>query len=559
MSSRTTSATTAAARCVSEAERERVTAMAGALTVFGIALAARLWLLDGPPHIDELYTVLAAEGWLAEGVPRIADGLYPRAWLYTAFIAQWFDWFGHGIESARAPSAIAGALLVPMVFLWTRAVATAPAAWIAALLTALSPLTIQTSQFARFYALHALLFWLAATAVYVAVEPRRQPRTRLGAAALALALVALCAHLQPLTLIGLAAIGSWFAGAVIVPWLWKRRQRRLLLSGSLLAAGAVGTVLLGAAWLSGVLGVALEQYRGVPLHLADRQNEVWYYSELLVDHYPSLWALFPLAGLVALARRPRPAAFCGTIFVTVFILLSFGGMKTQRYLVFALPFLYVVWGIALAAAWPWLRAGATFVSHRAARVLTPGLPRRPTSTALLALTIVFLLVVHKATATLLPMPLGRRVPDPAPMYDWTEARTRLAPELERASVVLTGWELHTLYYLGRFDITLSASRFSELPEPHEFGIDSRTGRPVISRAASVALVMQCFPDGLVVVNPEYWRDEGELNNEMANVIEARAAPIQLPGALGILAFRWQSRMEDPVPPACARIPGYEDG
>jgi hypothetical protein len=556
MSLRSTSPNSAVAPQVTAAERGRWTAVTGALAVFGIALAARLWLLEAPPHMDELYMVLAAEGWRAEGVPRIADGLYPRAWLYTAFLAEWFDWFGSGIESARVPSALAGALLAPMVFLWTRAAAGAPAGWVAALLTALSPLAIQISQFARFYALHALLFWLAATAVYIAAEPRRRPRTRLAASLLAVALFALCAHLQPLTLIGLAAVALWFAGAVVAPWLWKHRHQRLLVGGSLAAAAAIGAALLAAAWHAGLLAAALEEYRGVALHLADRRNEVWYYSEILVSQYPSLWALFPLAALLALARRPRPAAFCCTIFVSAFVLLSLGGMKTQRYLVFALPFLYVVWGIALAAAWPWLRAGVLAVSDRAARALAPGLPRRPTITALLALTVVFLLVVHKATATLLFMPLGRRVPDPAPRYDWTEAQSLLAPELERASVVLTGWELHTLYYLGRFDITLSASRLSEIPGAEEFGIDTRTGRPVISRAASVALVMDCFPDGLIVVNPEYWRSEEDLTNAMADVITARATPIELPDTLGMLAFRWDNPVDD-APAACTVIPGYD--
>jgi hypothetical protein len=243
--------------------------------------------------------------------------------------------------------------------------------------------------------------------------------------------------------------------------------------------------------------------------------------------------------------------------VTAFVLLSLAGMKAERYLVFVLPFLYVVWGIALAAIWPWLRAGTIALTDRAARALAPGLPRRALSAALVVLTVLFLLVVHKSTATLLLTPFGRRVPDPAPKYDWTEARALLAPELERASVVLTGWELHTLYYLGRFDMTLSASRLSEIQDPHEFAIDSRTGRPVISRAASVTLVMECFPDGLVVVNPEYWRSEAELNNEMADVIVARATPIELPSTLGMLAFKWHNATDDAPPPACAAIPGYE--
>ena len=35
--------------------------------------------LDRPPHPDELYQIIPAEGLLASGQPRIADGLYTRA------------------------------------------------------------------------------------------------------------------------------------------------------------------------------------------------------------------------------------------------------------------------------------------------------------------------------------------------------------------------------------------------------------------------------------------------------------------------------------------------
>ena len=123
--------------------------------------------------------------------------------------------------------------------------------------------------------------------------------------------------------------------------------------------------------------------------------------------------------------------------------------------------------------------------------------------------------------------------------------------------MLTGWELLSLYYLGRFDLTLSASRLSEIPDSQEFGIDPRTGRPVISRAESVALVMECFPDGLVVVNPENWRSGAQLNDAMADVIEARAKPIELPSGLGILAFRWQNPTNDEPPARCSAIPGFD--
>jgi hypothetical protein len=39
--------------------------------------------LEDFPRNDELYTVLAARGWLSDGVPRIGDGVYDRAPLFT--------------------------------------------------------------------------------------------------------------------------------------------------------------------------------------------------------------------------------------------------------------------------------------------------------------------------------------------------------------------------------------------------------------------------------------------------------------------------------------------
>src|SRR3569832_1653105 len=43
--------------------------------------------LDRPPHPDELYQIIPAEGLLATGEPRIADGLYTRALAQTWIIA----------------------------------------------------------------------------------------------------------------------------------------------------------------------------------------------------------------------------------------------------------------------------------------------------------------------------------------------------------------------------------------------------------------------------------------------------------------------------------------
>jgi hypothetical protein len=106
------------------------------LVLFTITILARLPGLADLPMNDEFYTLLAARGWLLEGEPRIADGLYPRAELFTILTAQFFAALGESFVVARLPALVAGGLLVVLVFVWTRAQAGQLAAWIAALLLA---------------------------------------------------------------------------------------------------------------------------------------------------------------------------------------------------------------------------------------------------------------------------------------------------------------------------------------------------------------------------------------------------------------------------------------
>ena len=165
----------------SEVARNNLWLSVGAL--FAASVLIRLVGLDHLPRNDELYTSLAASGWLADGVPRIADGVYERAQLYTILIANFFAAFGNSLVVARLPSLIAGSLLVVAVFAWTRAVAGGLPAWITALFLCLSPLSIQLSQYARFYTLQPLMFWLGAIGIYVLVENRRRWQISLPIAA----------------------------------------------------------------------------------------------------------------------------------------------------------------------------------------------------------------------------------------------------------------------------------------------------------------------------------------------------------------------------------------
>ena len=518
-----------------------------------LALAVRLPGLDNATHFDELYHFLAAQGWLAEGQLRIADGTYNRTPLFTIFLAQWLGVFGESVVVARLPSLIVGVALVVLVFLWTRTVAGTPAAVLAALLLAFDPENVQISQFARFYALHALFFWLGAVGTYRLVT---SPPPALGRAALLTAGVLLCfgvsLYLQVTTLIGLLGVAVWSVLALGLPWLarFSPPARWGIVAGSVLLCGV-------AVWVaveSGLAAELLARYRGTPLFQADTRSEFWYYHAFLSVYYPTLWPLVALAVVIGLAYRPRPTAFCASVVVIAFVVHSFAGPKGMRYFAYAEPFLFVLWGIALAEIWPRLRGFLEDIGTRALAWLRLGRLGRPGAFAVLAVVLGFAIVANGALVRTVANVFDLVIPPMTRPADWAAAKEPLAPWLTDAAILLTTREVEALYYLGRYDVLISKSRQSEIKNGGEFSIDPRTGRPVIGTPESVALIMDCYPDGLIVSSGDRWRDPAVLDDAVANLVEAAAEEVELP-AFGMKAYVWRQPDDARRAQACARLPG----
>ncbi len=527
-----------------------------------LAVIVRSVHLDLPAYTDELYTMLAARGWLEHGVPTIGAGVYDRAWLYSVIVAQFLSAFGDSLVVGRLPSLIAGSLLVIAVFLWTRSVAGGLAAWIAALFVCLDPLELLVSQFTRFYALLDLVFWLGAIGVYTLVETRPRAAKATAIALASVLCLALALHLQVLTLIGLCGLAAWVAYVLGRRW-WQARQtepgrRRLELA---IAAGLL-LVIAVAAIASGIARHLLVEYRSTPIWSASHRNEVWFYHVLLLLRYQTLWPLFPFLAMLAVARRPRPAIFCFVVFVVGLVLLSFGGMKDRRYIAFIMPFLFVLWGIALAEAWPFLRRCLATINRGALYRLAPGLATRPVGWALMTLSVLFLVAANGSSSRTLFQLAGLNVVadgggagvrESRRIADWAAARGPLQPWWNSVSVVLTSHDVQTLYYLGDFDIVVSSNRISETGG-QQFDPDPRTGRPVVSEPAAMRLIMECYPDGLLVALASQWPSVESVSPAVADVVEAGAEPVPLPAAIGVLAFHWQHPLARPLPDGCRRLP-----
>jgi hypothetical protein len=294
--------------------------------------------------------------------------------------------------------------------------------------------------------------------------------------------------------------------------------------------------------VSGLADPIWHQYRWTPLWAQQFQNQVHFYHVRLAEQYPVLWPLTGFAMFAALSFRPRAAAFCATVFGVAFLSASFAGMKDDRYLVFALPFLFALWGMALAAVAGPLAQGLLALIERARSLAAPWLPARPTRPVALAAALLFTVSASGAPARLafdlaggeLPQGPGRITPD------WAVARGALAPWLERTDAVVTSNEMAALFHLHRSEALISGTRLSEIGDRREFGRDPRTGIAVISAPASLRALIACREDGLVILSERDLAFDWAVRPEIVAVLATAATPLPLPGLEELRAFRWQT-------------------
>jgi hypothetical protein len=260
-----------------------------------------------------------------------------------------------------------------------------------------------------------------------------------------------------------------------------------------------------------------------------------------------------LAVVVGLAYRPRPTAFCASIVAFAFLVYSFGGRKSMRYFAYVLPFLFVLWGIALAEIWPRLRRFLEDVATRALAWLGLGWLGRPGMYAALAVVLLFAVAANGAFVRTTARMFDVFIPPMQRPADWEAARDQLEPWLADAGIVLTTSELETLYHLGRYDVLISKGRLREFEHSGVFGQDPRTGRPVIAEPEALALLIDCYPDGLIVTPASRWRDPGQLDDPVADLILARTEEVVL-SAYGMKAYRWRGADDARQAEACGRLP-----
>lgn len=166
-----------------------VSSRSAQIVAYGAVVLLTIWSLairvgplagpDGALSTDEARLGLASDGVLATGLPFLPSGrLYLRGLLTTYAIAPSFALFGRHDWSARLPSAIAGALLVPLAFVFGRRLGGTAGGLAAALLVAVADPLVEWSQQAWPPSIFLLAFVAACYAAYRGFgedAPRWQP------------------------------------------------------------------------------------------------------------------------------------------------------------------------------------------------------------------------------------------------------------------------------------------------------------------------------------------------------------------------------------------------
>jgi hypothetical protein len=528
--------------------------------VFLIAISVGLPALSHLPHRDEVSQLLAARALVETGTLEIVPGAVPysRGWGITYLVAGMFRLLGESLVVARLPSLVLGGLLVTVLFLWVRSEAGRVGGWFAAMLLAFSPLSLQLSTWVRFYTLYALLLLVALLFVYRLFSP---PIVRLWQGiVLALSAVVILYSVEPLTgtgtiIVGLAGLGLWLT-MIGLPPLFRALpsdRARAFLSAGLLALAVGATVV---AFQIGFVDRLMYAASYVDLWAEGDRDNFRYYHDLLFKQNPVLWALLPLAALVAARSRPRATLLCVCIFAVAFIAHSIAASKAARYIFYALPMFFAIWGIAVASAVPWLRS--RLQNRRAPR-------KRPfTRTAFNAIGIATLvaIVLYPAVArpalkyTLSMLTTGEAVwtgwSGSPNQPNWIAAGNEIAPMVRDADVVIASHEVMPFYALGRLDYLMRSVYTAGRGLLPEFAPTARLGVPMVSNPESLSRVMACHTTGLVFTEfGDFQRDIVGLPL-LIEYLEANASKVELAEEWRIVVYRWNR--SGPAAAECETLP-----
>ncbi|MCG8510366.1 MAG: glycosyltransferase family 39 protein, partial [Rhodospirillales bacterium] len=351
--------------------------------------SASLMLWSNPnEHVDELYHVLAGRALLDNGslyLDSESTQPYTRAWVYSYAVAGSMAVFGPTIFAARLVSMISGVITSAVMFGWVRARVGRLSAWVALVLFAFMPYTLNYEYMARFYMMQTCALMIMAVCAFELARPAIAWRWRIALGAIAIICAALAVHLQVTSIIPTGLALAWVVLSLLLCGVSdddaQVRRRWRIAGGALVAAGVV----LAAITFISPLGQSLwEMYRDVEVWAAHNRDNPSYYVRVYDELFElkvtgslviSMWLIALPIVVLALVHRWQAALFSLVMFGGAFVLHSFGGMKAPRYVYYAVPFFAVLWAVGIAQLLFWLHALGLLVVDRVLAITLGEAPR----------------------------------------------------------------------------------------------------------------------------------------------------------------------------------------
>jgi len=334
-------------------------ALLGLLVVLLVGLGLRLaYLLGASPFADEYSSVIAARGILSQGLPLLPSGFFYGHDVLFSYAAAGAAFLGpDDLIAVRVLSLLASLGSIALTYVAGRRLFSWRAGLLAAALVALSPVGVLWGARARAYALEQFLTLVAFLLFYLGVEDERPAWRRLG-----LLILVAAVYVHPEAAFLLAGL----ALAVLVlrgPRWWLHLDR--LIEFALAGVGVVGRYLLQNVVAGGEVGgfSTIADARPTFGFLANWGNGFRAAgSFLLAGPMLPATALALIAILVAVVYRNNERwayaiRFLALSLAAILLQMVFvigGTWQSARYLVFALPLLFLLAGAGLDTIGEWL-------------------------------------------------------------------------------------------------------------------------------------------------------------------------------------------------------------
>jgi hypothetical protein len=506
---------------------------------------------------DELDHYYGAMSLLNGQGPELPSGIeYRRGIDFTRLVALSVERVQSPEVGARLPSAVLGciALVVVALIAW-QLVGPWAAVW-ATFLLAVYPEAIIQSRQVRFYTYQLTFCLVGMFAAWRFLKESAPSGRDTGAypraawlwAALALAGLGLAARVQLTTLSLAAAAGlALLAGTVgDVSWFGRsaiRRSSRLhlfLLGGT----GMAIMVLVKPGLIPRLVSLA----SFVPSWAGGSPGDPRAYYWALAEQFPLVVGLAPVALLtVALRRSWALALYLAFWFGVPFALHSFiFPWKGERYILAAVPALFLMTGVLAADGFGYIRTGLTEALRSSERWR---IRSGQITVAALAFVAVLIGVLTPAVFTAL------RIPSNPKDFDWHGARNAWESEGSDEQVVVgSSVGLPALYYWERLDFVVG-SDFVQVTERYNrsLGIekplailnDFYSGRPVLTHPD---VIRDAFPNEkiVIVVDENRWRF-GNIDKRLMEALEQDGVELCKGACKGLRVYSWPVERDVPDP------------